>query len=74
MACGRSSRSPRRTACPPPTRSIAAQFFARRLHRRTQPSMAPEMKVSSMGDMSWFIPGPMKGAKERAYKTIHIDE
>lgn len=29
--------------------------------------------MSSMGDMPWFIPGPTKGAKELAYKTIHID-
>lgn len=29
--------------------------------------------MSSMGDMPWFIPGPTKGAKQLAYKTIHID-
>ena len=29
---------------------------------------------SAMGDMPWFFPGPMKGAKELAFKTIHIME
>lgn len=28
--------------------------------------------MSAMGDMPWFIPGPMKGARELTYKTIHI--
>jgi len=30
--------------------------------------------MSAMGDMPWFIPGPMKGARELCFKTIHIDE
>ena len=29
--------------------------------------------MSAMGDMPWFIPGPMKGAKENVFKTIHLD-
>ena len=29
---------------------------------------------SAMGDMPWFFPGPMKGARELAFKTIHIME
>ena len=29
--------------------------------------------MSAMGDMPWFIPGPMKGARELCFKTIHID-
>jgi len=28
---------------------------------------------SAMGDMPWLFPGPMKGARELAFKTIHID-
>ena len=29
--------------------------------------------MSAMGDMPWLIPGPMKGAKELCFKTIHLD-